>query len=76
MKIPLMRILGIILLVVGIAMMIINGFSFQKTENVVDIGPLEINKKETKRVNWPVYAGVAVTITGVVLVIAGKKRSD
>ncbi len=70
-----MRTAGIILIIVGIVMMVINGFSFQKTENVVDLGPVEINKKETKRVNWPTYAGAVVTIAGVVLAAAGRKRT-
>jgi len=71
-----MRTLGIILLIIGIVMMIINGFSFKQKENVANIGSLEINKEETKRVSWPTYAGAAVTVAGVVLlVVGGKKKS-
>ena len=71
-----MRALGIILLVAGIAMMIVNGISYTKKEKVVDLGPLEVNKNETKRVNWPMYAGVVVTLAGVIVsVAAARKRS-
>jgi drug/metabolite transporter (DMT)-like permease len=69
-----MRTLGIILLVLGIVMMIVNGFNFRTKENVADIGPLEINKTETKKVTWPTYAGAAVTIAGVVLLAVGRKK--
>ena len=43
-----MKTLGIILIVAGILMMIFRGFYYTKKEKVVDIGGLEINKKEKK----------------------------
>lgn len=69
-----MKVLGTILIIAGIAMIIFRGFSFQTQKKVVDIGPVEINKKENKWVGWPTYAGGIVAIAGVVLLVAGKKK--
>ena len=70
-----MKSLGIVLIVVGIGMALIRGFSVQTEKKVVDLGPVEINKKENKWIGWPVYAGVIIAIAGIVLVISDKKRS-
>lgn len=69
-----MRTIGIILIVVGIAMFIFRGFSFTQEKKVVDLGPLEINKKEKKNVSWPIYAGAVVTAVGAFLVVSKKKK--
>ena len=69
-----MKVLGIILIIAGIAMILIRGFSVQTEKKVVDIGPVEINKKENRWIGWPTYAGGIVAIVGVVLVVAGKRR--
>lgn len=69
-----MKVLGTILIIAGIAMIIFRGFSVQTQKKVVDIGPVEINKKENKWVGWPTYAGGIVAIVGVVLLVAGKKK--
>ena len=69
-----MRVVGIILIIVGVLMLIFNGFNVKEKENVADIGPIEINKTETKRVGWPMYAGGIVAVFGVVLVVAGRKK--
>ena len=69
-----MRVLGIILIVVGILMMVFTGINFQKKENVAKIGPLEINKKENKHVGWPVYAGAIVVAGGIIALVAGRKK--
>ena len=69
-----MKTLGIVLIIVGILMMIFRGFSFVKEKEVVDIGPIEINKKEKETFGWPLYAGAVATVAGVVILIAGKKR--
>jgi len=70
-----MKTLGIILIVLGIAMIVIRGFSVQTEKKVVDLGPVEVNKKENKWIGWPTYAGAVVAIIGVVLTISDKKRS-
>jgi hypothetical protein len=70
-----MKTFGIILIVVGIAMILIRGFSVTTEKEVVDIGPLEVDKKENKWIGWPTYAGAAVALIGVVMVVADKKRT-
>jgi hypothetical protein len=70
----LMKTFGIILIVAGIAMILIRGFSVTTEKNVVDVGPLEVNKKENKWIGWPTYAGAIVAVVGVVMVLGGKKR--
>ncbi len=69
-----MRTFGIILIVIGIAMFLFRGFSFTQEKEVVDLGPVEINKKEKKNISWPVYAGAVVTAVGAFLVVSGKKK--
>lgn len=69
-----MKSLGIILIVIGIAMIIIRGVSVPTQKKVVDIGSLEINKTENKWYGWPTYAGAIVAAVGVVLVLSGKKK--
>lgn len=68
-----MKIFGIILIAAGILMLIFRGFNFTREKNIVDIGPLEINKKENKTVAWPMYAGIVAVIAGVALVVMDKK---
>ncbi|MCK7556077.1 hypothetical protein MKQ70_14030 [Chitinophaga sedimenti] len=69
-----MRTLGIILIIVGIAMIVFRGFSVQTEKEVANIGPLEINKKENKWIGWPTYAGAVVAIAGIVMVVTGKRK--
>lgn len=69
-----MRVAGFILILAGILMLIFRSFSFTKEKKLVDVGPVEINKKEKETVGWPVYAGGIAVLAGVVLVVAGKKK--
>ena len=71
-----MKVAGIILIVVGILMFIFRGFSFTKEKEVVDLGPLEINKKEKHSVGWPVYAGGIAVCAGVIVLLAGRKNGN
>ncbi len=64
---------GIVLIVVGIAMIIVRGFNVQTEKKVVDLGPLQVNKTENNWIGWPTYAGAVIAVVGVVLVIADKK---
>jgi hypothetical protein len=70
-----MKTIGIILIVLGIAMLIFRGFNVQTEKKVVDLGVAEINKKENKWIDWPVYAGAVAIVAGIVLVVADRKKS-
>jgi hypothetical protein len=69
-----MRTTGIILIVIGLIMLIIRGFSYTQEKKVVDLGRLEINKEEKKTVAWPLYAGGVAVVVGLALVLSGKKN--
>ena len=68
-----MKVIGIVLILAGIAMLLFKGFSYTQQKKVVDLGPVAISKTEKKRVNWPLYAGVLVTVAGVVITVSAKK---
>ncbi|HVX25525.1 MAG TPA: hypothetical protein VHB70_04245 [Parafilimonas sp.] len=69
-----MKAIGIVLIVIGIVMMVFRSFNFTSEKKVADIGPLKINKEENHTVNWPLYAGIVVTVAGVVVLVAGSKN--
>ncbi len=68
-----MKNIGIVLVIVGIIMMIITGFNFVTRENVVDLGPLQINKNENHPVQWsPIIGGIL--LVGGIVILATKKK--
>jgi hypothetical protein len=69
-----MKAIGIVLAIIGIGMLIFNGFNYTKKEKVVDIGPVEINADKQKSVAWPTYAGVVVLIAGIGLVALDSRK--
>ncbi len=70
-----MKMLGIILIVVGGLMTIFTGFNIITKEEVVDVGPLEINKEEKTPVAWSPIIGAIILVAGVVILATGKKRA-
>lgn len=70
-----MKVLGIVLIAAGILMLAFRGFSFTQEKKIVDIGPLEINQKQKKSVDWPLYAGIIVVGAGVFVLVTANKKS-
>ena len=70
-----MKVVAIILIVAGILMLIFRGFNFTQKKKLIDLGPVEINKKEKKSVGWPVYAGGLALAAGIILLVADKKKN-
>ncbi len=66
-------IVGIVLIVGGIASLITGGFSFTHQKKDVDAGPIQISHESTKHVPIaPVVSGVAI-LAGLGLVVVGAK---
>jgi hypothetical protein len=70
-----MRIVGVLLLVLGLAGLLTGGFSFTKESTQAKLGPLELTVKEKESVNIPQWMSLgAMVIGGVVLVLGFRKR--
>jgi len=69
-----MKVAGFILIVLGILMLVFRNVSFTQEKKVVDVGPLEVNKKERKTIGWPVYGGVIMFVAGISLVLLDRKQ--
>ncbi|RBQ07700.1 hypothetical protein [Pedobacter miscanthi] len=65
---------GLVLIVIGIAMLIWTGFSYTKKEKIVDAGPIQISADKEKSVNWPPYAGGIILVAGVIVFVAAKNK--
>lgn len=67
------RILAIIALVAGAAVLIYGGFSYTKEHTAAKLGPLELKVEQKKNVPVPVWAGIAAIVAGG-LVLVGTVR--
>ena len=67
---------GIIILLVGLIMTLYTGFTFFTREKVVDLGKLEITKKNQHSVNWQPYVGIGIMIVGGVVFVLGVNKKD
>jgi hypothetical protein len=64
-----LRVVGIVLLVVGLLAIAYGGFSYTKDETAAKIGPVEIQVKEKEHVNIPLWAGIGAAVVGAVLLV-------
>ena len=71
-----MKTVGLILIAIGILMILIRGFNVPVKKNIVNVGPVEINKTEDKWIGWPTYAGAIIAVAGMVLIITNRKKSS
>jgi drug/metabolite transporter (DMT)-like permease len=67
------KILGIILIGLGVVALAWGGFTYTTQEKVVDIGPIHATREQTHNVPLTPIAGAVALIGGVVLLVAGKK---
>ena len=69
------KIMGVVLIVAGIAGLLYGKFSYTKETHDVKLGLLEMSVAEKQTVNVPVWAGVgAIVGGGVLLLFASKKK--
>jgi uncharacterized membrane protein len=65
--------IGILLIVIGAAMLIWTGFTYTKKEKIIDAGPIQVSADREKTVNWPPYLGGLFVIGGIVVIAVSKK---
>ncbi|MGE4064724.1 MAG: hypothetical protein AB7E79_15280 [Rhodospirillaceae bacterium] len=66
-------IVGIVLILGGIAALVFGGITYTKNETVLDIGPLQMEAETKESIPIPQIAAVLAAIVGVGLVVAGAR---
>ena len=67
--------IGIILIVLGIAALAYQGITYTTRENVIDIGPIHMTADKTRTLPLSPIAGALALVGGIVLLVMGSKRS-
>jgi drug/metabolite transporter (DMT)-like permease len=70
-----MKVIGIVLLVIGILSLAYQGFSYTTQKKVVDIGPIQATKEEHHTVPLPPILGALALIGGVVVLVSDRRNS-
>ena len=70
-----MKVIGVILIILGIGLFIFQGIRANKKEKVLDVGPVEITKQVERSDSWQLYAAAGISVVaGLILVIADRKK--
>jgi hypothetical protein len=69
-----MRIIGVILIVIGIIALVFGGITYTRREKVLDIGPLQASTERQKTIPLSPLLGGLALVGGVALMIAGSRR--
>jgi hypothetical protein len=70
-----MAILGMVLIVLGIAGLVLGRFSYTTQEKVIDLGPLQATAEKEHSIAIPDIAGIAAIVAGGFLVYVGRRRT-
>ena len=69
------KLVGAVLLALGILALAYGGFTYTKDTDEVNVGPVHFTVKDKERVNIPLWAGVGVAIVGAVLLARKDQRA-
>jgi hypothetical protein len=70
-----LRILAIVLIVAGALGLVYGSFSYTQDKTALKVGPMELQVKERKTIDVPVWAGIgAIVVGGLLFVLGGPRR--
>jgi hypothetical protein len=67
---------GILLIVLGVVGLAVGGINYTRREKVIDIGPIQATAEKHERIPLSPVAGGIALAAGVVLLIAGNRRTS
>lgn len=68
-----LAIVGVLLIVIGIAGLAIDNISFTERKTIVDAGPLKVTADEQRSIPIPTIAGVIAVVAGAALLFIGRR---
>jgi membrane-bound ClpP family serine protease len=67
-------VIGVILIILGIAALAYQGITYTKKETLVNIGPIHAEAERQHTIPLPPIIGVAAILGGIVLVVSGSRK--
>jgi hypothetical protein len=67
-------IIGVVLILLGVAALAYQGFTYTSRETVVDIGPVHATAEHEKTVPIPPLVGLAAVAGGIALLVTGMRK--
>jgi hypothetical protein len=67
-------IVGILLVVVGVVPLIYQGITYTSEQTVFELGPLDVQAEERRRIPLPPILGALALIGGIVLIVVGSRK--
>lgn len=67
-----LKTLAIVLIVAGALALLYGGFTYTQNTHEAKLGPISLTVKEKETINIPLWAGLGILVTGVVLLVARK----
>ncbi|HVZ24156.1 MAG TPA: hypothetical protein VG871_23955 [Vicinamibacterales bacterium] len=68
-----MKLIGIVLIVLGVLALAVGGVRYTTREKVVDVGPIHATADKEHNIPLSPIAGGAAVVAGIVLVVAGSR---
>jgi len=69
-----MKLLGIILIILGVLALTYQGIRYTTREKLIDIGPLKVTATEKKTIPLPPIVGGVAIVAGIALILADRKK--
>jgi hypothetical protein len=70
------RIIGVLLILIGLVALATGGFTYTHREKVIDVGPIQATAEKHDRVPLPPLLGGAALAGGVILLVAGARKKS
>ena len=71
-----MKIVGILLIVLGVLALAYQGIRYTTREKLIDIGPLNVTTTEKKNIPLPPIVGGAAVVAGIALILVDRKKTS
>jgi hypothetical protein len=69
------KVIGALMLVAGVLAMGIGGFDYTQDRTALKIGPIQLDVKEQKHVNLPLWSGAVLALLGAGVLVLGARKS-
>jgi uncharacterized membrane protein len=67
--------LGVVLVVLGVAALLFGHFSYSQSKPVLDAGPIHVTSQQEHYVSVPTIAGIVVLVAGFGLILVGRRSA-